>query len=83
MHSSQEDILGVLRRDCTINFFKAGSTTSSHINHYLDPTVLDNFCPFSILTFLGKVVVRVVGTQLQRALDKAGYLDPFQAMTLH
>lgn len=44
----------------------------------LDPRVLDNFCPVSNLSFLGKVNERVVGSHLQRTLDGADYLNPFQ-----
>lgn len=42
-------------------------------------TVLDNFHPISNLPFLGKVVERVAGCQLQRALAEVDYLNLFQA----
>ena len=45
----------------------------------LDPTNLNNFRPVSNIPFLGKVIERVVATQLQRVLEEADYLDPFQS----
>lgn len=41
-------------------------------------TVLDNFCSFSNLPFLGKIVERMVSLQLQRAPDEADYLESIQ-----
>lgn len=43
------------------------------------PPVLDNFHPVSNLPFLRKIVEWVAGVQLQRPLDEANYLDPFQS----
>nr|GFC52549.1 hypothetical protein [Tanacetum cinerariifolium] len=45
----------------------------------LDPTILNNFRPVSNIPFLGKVIERVVASQLQRVLEEADYLDPFQS----
>uniref|UniRef100_A0A8D0DWT2 Reverse transcriptase domain-containing protein n=1 Tax=Salvator merianae TaxID=96440 RepID=A0A8D0DWT2_SALMN len=45
----------------------------------LDPTVLNNYCPVSNLPFIGKVVEKVVAFQLQRSLDEADYLGPWQS----
>uniref|UniRef100_A0A8D0BC31 Reverse transcriptase domain-containing protein n=1 Tax=Salvator merianae TaxID=96440 RepID=A0A8D0BC31_SALMN len=45
----------------------------------LDPTVLNNYRPVSNLPFIGKVVEKVVAFQLQRSLDEADYLGPWQS----
>ncbi|KAK9396605.1 RNA-directed DNA polymerase from mobile element jockey-like [Crotalus adamanteus] len=45
----------------------------------LDPAVLKNFRPVSNLPFVGKVVEKVVASQLLRSLDETNYLDPFQS----
>lgn len=44
----------------------------------IGPTCLHNFSPVSHLTFLRKVVEKLVVLQLQRILDEMYYLDPFQ-----
>ncbi|XP_061453461.1 uncharacterized protein LOC133370741 [Rhineura floridana] len=45
----------------------------------LHPAGPNNFCPVSTLPFLGKVIERVVASQLQVFLDESDYLDPFQS----
>uniref|UniRef100_A0A803U146 Reverse transcriptase domain-containing protein n=1 Tax=Anolis carolinensis TaxID=28377 RepID=A0A803U146_ANOCA len=45
----------------------------------LDSTVLNNFRPISNLPFLGKVLERVVASQLQGFLDDINYLDQSQS----
>lgn len=45
----------------------------------LDPEILGNYCPVSNPPFLGKVVERPVADYLQRYLDNATFLDPYQS----
>uniref|UniRef100_A0A803TBL9 Reverse transcriptase domain-containing protein n=1 Tax=Anolis carolinensis TaxID=28377 RepID=A0A803TBL9_ANOCA len=45
----------------------------------LDSSILSNYRPISNLPFLGKVLERVVASQLQGFLDDTDYLDPFQS----
>uniref|UniRef100_A0A803TS28 Reverse transcriptase domain-containing protein n=1 Tax=Anolis carolinensis TaxID=28377 RepID=A0A803TS28_ANOCA len=45
----------------------------------LDPTNWNNFRPVSNLPFLGKVLERVVASQLQGFLEATDYLDPAQS----
>lgn len=44
----------------------------------LDPSNLNINRPVSNLEFLGKVLKCAMASQLQRFLDEAGYLNPFQ-----
>ncbi|XP_053138881.1 uncharacterized protein LOC128339283, partial [Hemicordylus capensis] len=44
----------------------------------LDPSELSNYRPVSNLPWLGKVIERVVASQLQAVLEETDYLDPFQ-----
>lgn len=44
----------------------------------LDLTNLDNFHPLSNVSFIGKVIKRMVPKQLQWFLEEAEFLDPFQ-----
>ena len=46
--------------------------------HLLNLTILD-YQPISNILFLGKVLERMVVSQLQRFLDEVDYLDPFQS----
>lgn len=46
---------------------------------FLDPSILDNFCLVFHLSFLGKMVEKVVALQLQRSLKEMDYLDTFQS----
>uniref|UniRef100_A0A803SUK8 Reverse transcriptase domain-containing protein n=1 Tax=Anolis carolinensis TaxID=28377 RepID=A0A803SUK8_ANOCA len=45
----------------------------------LDSTILNNYRPISNLPFLGKVLERVVASQLQGFLDDTDFLDPSQS----
>ena len=45
----------------------------------LDPQELSNYRPVSNLSFLSKVLERVVLKQLQEHMDNCGYYDPFQS----
>ncbi|KAF7238951.1 TOX high mobility group box family member 2, partial [Varanus komodoensis] len=45
----------------------------------LDPEMAANYRPVANISFLGKVLERVVVGQLQALLDETGYLDPFQS----
>uniref|UniRef100_A0A803TSP9 Reverse transcriptase domain-containing protein n=1 Tax=Anolis carolinensis TaxID=28377 RepID=A0A803TSP9_ANOCA len=45
----------------------------------LDPSVCNNYRPISNLPFLGKVLERVVATQLQEFLDDTDFLDRSQS----
>ncbi|KAF7253873.1 putative RNA-directed DNA polymerase from transposon BS [Varanus komodoensis] len=45
----------------------------------LDPEVAVNYRPVANISFLGKVLERVVAGQLQAFLDETDYLDPFQS----
>ncbi|KAF7251034.1 putative RNA-directed DNA polymerase from transposon BS [Varanus komodoensis] len=45
----------------------------------LDPEMATNYRPVANIPFLGKVLERVVGGQLQALLDETDYLDPFQS----
>lgn len=43
----------------------------------LDPILLDNFCSISHLSFLGKIVKKVVALELQQVLNEMDYLSTF------
>ena len=45
----------------------------------LDPEVLNNYCLMANIPFWGKVLERVVATQLQACLVETDYLNPFQS----
>lgn len=69
----------ILEGGSAANGIKAGSgSPPPKRKPALDPTVLDNYQPVLNPPFLGKVVERVVASPVQRALDEAAYLDPFQ-----
>lgn len=46
---------------------------------FLDPTSPKSFCPVSSLPFWEKVMKKVNAWQLQRTLNEAYYMDPFQS----
>lgn len=47
----------------------------------LNPSILDSCCSVFNLSFVKKVVDKMVGNQLQRGLEEVDNLDPLQSKT--
>ena len=61
------------------NFFKQAHVTPILKKSSLDKEVFKNYRPVSNLSFISKILERVVAVQLQTHLDKAGLMTSFQS----
>jgi len=58
---------------------KTAAVTPILIKPGLDHLNMDNYRPISNLTFLSKILEKVVASQLQSYLDMNGLFEPFQS----